>query len=419
MRHNTPAVLHQPLRLDAIRWGRLAVLAMGLLPVAPLGCDDASAPAVSTGTAARTADAPTVPAIRTPAPAGQAASPAATENASAQGARPRGSEPTRAGQAGGGPVRIGPVELSRQHVDFGVVGPNTVVEAEIQIRNVTDAPVKILASVPTCQCTTVDMAGIAIAPGESVPMPMSLKTSGSTGVRAAAVTLVFEGHDTPVQVSIRSEVAYSVRATPPFVDVQQSPRDPSGNARPPLPLTGTVSLEAVDGRPFRVLGVHGKAPRLIGFDPRVDEPRSRYEVTYDLTDAHRTNSMPHYLIIETDRADCPALELRVRHEATHLRPAFKIAEFRSTVGELAPGQVGSFELEIQEFGDRRIAEVTSKDPSVALTRLVDQKSDGKSLLITVEVVPNPSVRGLLYFMTTITAVDGAKSDLVVFGRVVD
>jgi hypothetical protein len=329
---------------------------------------------------------------------------------------PAGPAPVVTGGKSAGPKRVGPVILDPMEVDFGVVGPNTTVKAEVKITNTTDRPLKILASVPSCQCTSVDMAGTVIQPKETVPMPMSMKTSASTGEKVAAVRLMFEGVPDPIQVVIKSEVAYSVRATPPFLDLQQQPKSPQGQPEAARPLKGTVKLASSDGKPFSVLGAQGKPPAFVGFDPAKDAPRASYELVYDFS-AVPANQVPCYFIVETDRADCPAIDLRIRHENTHIKPAFKIAEFRSSVGQIAPGKSGTFELEVKELKDKKVASVTSKDPAQANVKLLSQKPDGQNVLITCEVTPGAERRGLLYFPVTITLSDGRKTDLWVFGRV--
>jgi hypothetical protein len=400
----------------------LAVAMLCTLPPALVACDERPEASISASAGASASGLGS--GLGSEAVASRSAERGATDAATAteSPARPpvvQDPASSRREAAEANPVRVGPVLLSAQQVDFGIVGPNTMLETEIQITNVTDAPLKIIGSVPTCQCTTVDMTGVVIEPGESVPMPMGLKTAGSTGVREAGITLVFEGHPTPVAVSLKTEVAYSVRATPPFIDVQQSPRDRSGNVGAARPLTGTIRLQSVDDKPFRVLAVHGEPPRFSGFDSAQDAPRTEYTIIYDLAAAHAAGRMPHYVIVETDRDDCPAIDLRVRHETTQIRPSFPIAEFRSAVGLLKPGETGQFDIEIRNFGQRRIVDVSTKDPTIATTRLVDQSSDGTNVLVTVSVTPAAGVRGLLYFTTTLRASDGATTDLIVFGRVAD
>jgi len=305
-------------------------------------------------------------------------------------------------------------------VDFGVVAPNTTVQADVKITNTTSAPIKVLAAVPSCTCTHVDITGKVIEPKGTLVMPMSMKTSASTGQKMAAVRLMLEGHPDPIEVAIVSEVAYSIRATPPFLDVQQAPKTPQGAPDSPRPLAGTFSLTSADGKPFRVLTVLGAPPvfagRDVGYNPATDTPRASYTLAYDFTSTP-PDKVPCYVIVETDREDCPALDLRVRHESTHIRPTFKIAEFRSSIGRVAPGKSGTFELEIKEIGDRRVTELTSKVPAMASARIVSQKPDGKNVLLTAEVTPAPGFAGPLYFPVTITLSAARSTDLWVFGSV--
>lgn len=313
-------------------------------------------------------------------------------------------------------MRVGPVVLDPQNVDFGLVGPDTTVSAQVGITNMTDRPLKILQSVPSCQCTTVEMQGTVIEPGSTVQMPMSMKTSKTVGAKVANVQLVFEGHPTPVEVRIACEVVYSIKSTPAFIDVQQAPKDPRGQVGPARPLTGTVRLQSVDGAPFRVLSFHGREPQFKGFDPAKDAPRNAYDLIYDFTGVSPSD-VACYQIVETDREDCPVLDIRVRHENTHIRPVFKIADFRSSFGRVAPGEKGSFELEVKELKAARLATAISKDPSQATVRLTGQKPDGTNVLAEFEVVPAPGRTGLLYFPVTLTLSDGRKTDLWVYGTV--
>ncbi|HMN97380.1 MAG TPA: DUF1573 domain-containing protein [Phycisphaerales bacterium] len=306
--------------------------------------------------------------------------------------------------------------LDPQNVDFGMVGPDTTVSTEVGITNMTDRPIRILQSVPSCQCTSVEMAGVVLEPGSRVPMPMSMKTSKTVGTKLANVQLLLEGHPTPVEVRISCEVVYSVRASPAFIDVQQAPKDARGQVGPARPLVGTVKLESVDGKPFSVLSFHGKPPAFRGFDPDRDAPRAVYELVYDFSSIPPA-SVPCYQIVETDRDDCPVLDIRVRHENTHIRPAFKIADFRSSFGRVAPGAKGQFELEVKELKGVRLAAAISRDPSQALVRLVDQKADDSATLATFEVTPAPGRSGLLYFPVAITLADGRSTDLWVYGTV--
>jgi len=351
------------------------------------------------------------------AAAPQAAAEAALQTPPTAPSRP--AAPARSGKSAG-PKRFGPVIVDPASVDFGVVAPNTTVEADVKITNTTAAPIKVLAAVPSCTCTHVDITGKVIEPQGTLIMPMSMKTSASTGQKMAAVRLMLEGHPDPIEVAIISEVAYAVRAMPPFIDVQQAPKTPQGGPDTPRPLAGTFTLTSADGKAFKVLTVLGAAPvfagRDAGHNPAADASRASYTLAYDFTSTP-PDQVPCYVIVETDREDCPAIDLRVRHENTHIRPSFKIAEFRSSLGRVAPGSSGTFELEIKEIGDRRVTALTSKSPALAGATIVSQKPDGANVLLTAEVTPAPGFVGPLYAPLTITLSDGRSTDLWVFGSV--
>ncbi len=75
--------------------------------------------------------------------------------------------------------------------------------------------------------------------------------------------------------------------------------------------SGNITASSIDGRPFRILSVHGKVPVLEGFDPAEDEPRSEYVIQYDLGEAARQGNFSVALVIETDHPDAPMVALRL------------------------------------------------------------------------------------------------------------
>lgn len=333
-----------------------------------------------------------------PAATPAAAAPAATTSSTVAAAG------QSAGPSSANRVVAGPIVAEPGVVDFGLVAPRALVEAEITLTNTSDRPVKILVSKPTCQCTTVDMAGKVIPPKGSIQMPMSMQTSAAVGIKAAAVSLLFEGVQAPLRVDLKAEVAYSVVGRPvPYIDALEASR-----------LSGTFDLESPNGQPFRVLAVQGAPPVFVGFDPAVDAPRPRYTLRYDFR-ALPQNAVPKYLLVETDREDCPLVDLRVRHESTRIAPAFKFAEYRSMLGRVMPGDSAAFTLEVEEMGPARFDAVYALSPDATVS-LVDQKSDGKNLLVTVSVTPRPGFTGLLQLPVTF-AMGPRTSEHLVYGLV--
>jgi hypothetical protein len=318
-----------------------ALLSASIVTLALVACGEQSGPAPQ-------ASATTTPATAvTPAPATTSVAPSASSSATMP-ATPT-TPPNR--------VVAGPITAQPGMVDFGLVEPRALVEVEVTLTNSSDQPVEIIASKPTCQCTTVDMTGKVIPARGSITMPVSMQTSAAVGVKQAAVSLLFKGVPTPMQVGLKAEVAYSVVARPvPYIDALD-PSRLSGNA----------------------------------------------------------NAVPKYLLVETDRADCPLVDLRVRHPATRIAPPLKFAEFRSMLGRVPAGGSGEFDLEIEEMGNLRIDTVYALSPD-ATVELLSQTSDGKNLLVKVKVTPRPGFSGLLQIPVTFVA-GGRTAEQLVYGVV--
>ncbi|MDZ4755053.1 MAG: DUF1573 domain-containing protein [Phycisphaerae bacterium] len=297
----------------------------------------------------------------------------------------------------------GPIAAVPAKVNFGVVKPDELLTATVKLVNSLSRDVKIIQAVPSCQCTGLDIVGKTIPANGELDISLSMKMSKAPVVKVANVKILFDGGLQQVLViDLQAEVAYAIRATPPYVDMTNG-----------LPLKGTYTVHAVDKTPFRILGVSGVLPVFKDFDPAKDAPRSSYVIAYDYTDT--TKRVPPYLIVETDRADCPLLDLRVRHATTKIQPVLRVAEFRSSFGRIAPGAEGMFDLEIEKMGSQRITGVKSLS-DVAVVELVDQVADGTSVLLKLRVKPKTGATGLLFFPIELTA-GALKSPHLVFGLV--
>lgn len=315
-------------------------------------------------------------------------------------------------------------------VDFGFVRPHTTLERTIALVNDGDTPLRIGVAVPSCQCTTVDLDGKVIPARGRLEFPISMKVS-STGVKLANLQIAVEGVDSIIRVELRAEVVYSIRAVTqnqpggafdPYIDAATNP------AR----VRGEAVIESLDGAPFKVLSVGMKPPRFVDWDPS-QPPRASYRVRYDVS-AKDCASMPRYLIVETDRADCPLIDMRVRHECTHIRPRIPFAEFRANAGVLSPSAPGHFEIEIKRMGapaqprgqaaaPGRVLSVASSRPDLT-AELVDQVFDGENILAKVRLTPKAGTLGVMLFPVRFTvAAPGGQGtlteDLLVYCKAVE
>ena len=331
-----------------------------------------------------------------------------------------------------------PIKAEPASVDAGLVAPHSEVRFEATLRNPLDRPVTCIRSAPSCTCTTLDMVGKVIPAKGTLQVPISMKTSGATGEKTAAVVLTFADVPGLIELKLRAEVTYPVRG----VQLNRGPdgtvrRDPFVNAFDIKEnVRGTVTVESIDGAPFRVLSVDRKPPVFApaaGAAPAMaaDAPRESWTVGYDFTGLP-CERVPKYLVVETDRPDARLIDMRVRHECTRISPAFSFDQFRENVGVLAPGQSRTFELLVKRANGVRIDRVDSLEPMIT-SRLVDQKAAGDELLVRVEVTAAPRASGVFLGELRFTgvgpdprspvrpgqpaAVAPRQSDFIVYGKV--
>lgn len=297
-----------------------------------------------------------------------------------------------------------PIKATPAYKDFGFVAPNTTVKVDAMLTNPLDRPVTCSRSVPTCQCTTMDMVGKVIPAKGSITVPVSMKTSGATGPKSASVRLLFDGVPGIVEVKLQAEVAYSIRGyqtnTYPGKGPQQ---DGFVNAFDfPQQTKGEVTVESLDHKPFRVLSVMGQPPVFLDFDPAKDAPRSTYRVLYDFS-AAPCEAVPKYLLIETDREDAPVFDLRVRHKCSRIEPEFAFAAYRENLGVLRPGVDHEFTVEIKHANGVRIDSVQSPDPRLQV-RVTGLVNDGDSQLVKLMARTAPGTSGVIMVPVRFTGV---------------
>jgi hypothetical protein len=199
------------------------------------------------------------------------------------------------------------VSLTPGQIDFGKVAPGTRHAGSFTIANHGSSAVTVKSVVPSCKCTGVTaLAGTVIAPGASVKLDATLDVPTTPGEKDAKVFVTFDGYAQPLIALLKADATLPVRATPAYIDALKGV------------ASGTIRLVSEDGLPFRVLSAGGVAPVYEGFDAAHDAPRSQYALKWTAP-TQPCESMPLWWIVETDRADCPIIALRVRHECTGSR----------------------------------------------------------------------------------------------------
>ncbi len=104
------------------------------------------------------------------------------------------------------------IQIPEKNFNFGMIGPQDMVEQEFIIRNVGDAPLTISRAYTTCGCTTAEFSATVIPPGKVATIKLVFDAgfhdaSGQTVRRG----LIIENND-PQQSKAEIWVQASVRS---------------------------------------------------------------------------------------------------------------------------------------------------------------------------------------------------------------
>lgn len=281
-----------------------------------------------------------------------------------------------------------PVVFDPPAVDLGYVLPSETVNTVIQVRNIGDKPLKITLVKPSCTCTTLnDLNGTVIPPGESVALTVQINAWAKPSVQSTSVTFLFQGYLESSRVPITVLIARPIRTRP------QAFRCSNGV------LSGSVRVESIDGRPFTISAADRQPPQYIDFDPETDAPRNAYDLQWDVS-TYTEQTMPAWWVIETDRPDCPIVEVWVRHEWNFTNLAvdgrlWRVTRQHMVVDSIKAGESAEFTVEILKLGRDDIGEVRSMSNEFD-AELVTLQRNGVDAEATVRITPAAGHHGLLY-----------------------
>jgi len=294
-------------------------------------------------------------------------------------------------------------------LDFGILPPSATKEGVVKLVNTGSRELEILTVQPSCKCTTTDdLAGTKIPPGGSVELKATMKAQSAPGKKSAEVKVLFDGYSQVVPVQLKQEVSLPIRVSPSYLNVVAG-----------QPQTGRTVIESIDKQPFRICAIGGKRPNLVGFDPEKDAPRSQYILDWDFNRDFQPGEAKRYWLIETDRQDCPLVDIFVRHESTVLLPRGVVAtEYRHTFGRLEQGTSHDFVLELTKLNpDERIVAAASAS-SLAKVDLISSELEGDVMRVSLRVVPNPDTIGLAWIPFSVYTSAGRQADQAVWGQYV-
>lgn len=256
-----------------------------------------------------------------------------------------------------------PVELVPPICDFGFVAPSAAPLKKVLIKNKSDKPLLILAAQASCKCTTTnDISGEEIPPGGEIELEASMKATSSPGAKKAEIKLLFDGYARVVNVQLLMEVALPIRVVPGYI-----------NAVEGQPQQGRMVFESLDKQPFRITGWHGREPKFVGWDPATDAPKNQYLIEYDVDDL-KSGEKPLFLVVETDRADCPIVDVRLRHKDTFPKPVLKMLDYRHTIGRIEQGGSAELNFEISDLPESEpVVSIASSMPGAKIEMLETTK----------------------------------------------
>jgi hypothetical protein len=299
------------------------------------------------------------------------------------------------------PIRVLPPTL-----DWGTVAPSAIKSGSVQLQNISSEPLKIIAVQPSCKCTTTsDLDGMVIPPGGSIELEADLEAQPNPGPRTTQIRVLFEGYSNVLTITAKADVSRPIRARPPYINAV--------NGQNP---TGSLLVSSIDRSPFKIVGVQGNPPRYSGGN-EPDQDRNSYILDYDIVDYLQPDGRyPRFVVIETDRADAPLLEVMLRHENSmpSLSPIFKLRIYQMNLGRVAPGGSVKFELGVRESTTTGPLVAALVDEPNIRTEILEQSIDDETDDLNAEILftVDPDMpEGFYYFPVRLYASN--QADLVV------
>jgi len=379
--------------------GLLSALAAAVCALTSTGCDQsntAQSQAAQTAVS-NTATSPSAPA-QTQGPSTTTAQPAGVAQASApsQDTAAAESEPVD----GPPPLRLEPAVL-----DFGIIAPGKQAEGVCKLINTGTKELEVLTVQPGCKCTAInDIAGQKIPVGGSIDLKAAMTAQSAPGTKRADIKILIDGYTEVITLGLVNEVSLPIRVSPAYL-----------NAVKDQPQSGRIVVESIDKQPFRICSIGGKKPNLVGFDMEKDEPRSQYLVDWDFARDFPEGVAPRYWIIETDRADCPLVDVFVRHESSLPRPSLKLTDYRHTFGRLEEGTSHEFTVDISDLPESERVITAASSSSVARVELLSSEREGSITHVKLKVTPQAGTLGV-HFIPFNLYTNSKQQNVAVWGQ---
>jgi len=286
-----------------------------------------------------------------------------------------------------------PLRLEPEVLDFGIVPPSVTKEGIVKLVNTGSKELEILTVQPSCKCTTLeDMSGRKIPAGGSIELRANMKAQSAPGRKGAEIKVLIDGYTQVVTVQLKQEVSLPIRVSPAYLNVVK------GN-----PTTGRTVIESID----------------VGFDPSKDAPRNQYILDWDFERDFAPGEAKRYWLIETDREDCPLVDVFVRHETTVKLPRGPVpSDYRHTFGRKEQGSIVDFVLDVTKMAPDEKIVAAASEVSAAKIELVGASTEGEVTHINLRVVPNGDQLGLTWIPFKVYTSIGREIEQAIWGQYV-
>lgn len=304
-----------------------------------------------------------------------------------------------------------PLRVVSPPLDLGYQAPGAVAQGFLTYLNEGEEPLRIDRIETSCYCTTASAAAETLEPGETMDVFVSMEVLKSDlGIVTRSVLIRVEGFADPFETIIGVEVGYPIRV--------------NGGSRFAFvhTLRGTMELESLVGRPFRVRSISGRDPVISGFDPAKDEPRASYEVGFDFSDLDR-GELPRWVIIETDHPGAEMVEVPVIMPGVRLlttEAGLHARENRVLLGRIAMNRAVEVPVVLTGVplkGGEAVKLISLNPDFPAQIVGADRPEKGGGVELRVRMVPRRDFEGFLHTVLEFE-LDGMRAGADIFARVV-
>lgn len=297
-------------------------------------------------------------------------------------------------------------------LELGHMLPDTSFERTIMLRNDSDEPVQFARVISSCSCVQAQLLDDLTAPGESARLRVTA-TSKDIGPFSQKLTVWYMGARKPIEIPITGEVSLAVRMNPIYINLATPEQGMTD-----IPRHGSITVEALDGRAFRILSAGGASPVLAPGDD--NSPATRHVVHWDFRDT-ADDALEPWWIIETDHPEAPILDVRVLAMSLIQKMIASQGPWTLNPDRVVGGEITSeqaFERTVRMIRARAGAvEEVRIDSPLLRAEIVDQKKTTNGLEGTLRITPAPGAAAGMIRATLTVRVDGVEQSSPVYIRI--